>query len=56
MLTPPALTDLIVAAHLPEPNEHVSFLLGSGFSRPDDLPTVGEMNVALVNMKQDGFY
>lgn len=37
-------------------SEHISFLLGSGFSAPENIPTVSEINKRLRKLKEDEFY
>jgi len=39
-----------------EPTRQISFLLGSGFSRADKMPLVGEINARLTGMGVDDFY
>lgn len=36
--------------------EHISFLLGSGFSAPENIPTVSQINKRLRQLKEDEFY
>ncbi|MBK9636380.1 MAG: hypothetical protein IPO63_00610 [Bacteroidetes bacterium] len=36
--------------------EHISFLFGSGFSAPENIPTVGAINKKLRQLKKDEFY
>jgi hypothetical protein len=36
--------------------EHISFLFGSGFSAPENIPTVGAINKRLRQLKEDEFY
>lgn len=36
--------------------EHISFLFGSGFSAPENIPTVGAINMKLRQLKKDEFY
>ncbi|MCD8739035.1 hypothetical protein LT679_00350 [Mucilaginibacter roseus] len=56
MNIPEQLVDAIFASQRPEPTERISFLLGSGFSRPDGMPLVSDINRQLSQLKESDFY
>jgi hypothetical protein len=53
---PSRLAELFVEAQQEEPTRRVSFLLGSGFSRPDGLPLVSDINGRLATLKEGDFF
>ncbi|MXV14349.1 hypothetical protein [Hufsiella ginkgonis] len=53
---PESLVEAITEAHRPAPTRNLSFLLGSGFSRGDNMPLVRDINERLSNLKETDFY
>jgi len=50
------LVDLISTIKTKEPTKHFSLLLGSGFSRPDGMPSLDFINQRLGSLKETDFY
>jgi hypothetical protein len=53
---PDRLVEAIFASKKTEPTQRISVLLGSGFSRPDGMPLVGDINSRLSRLKESDFY
>jgi hypothetical protein len=56
MELPKELADLFEEAKAPEPTNHISFLLGSGFSKPDKMPVANDINRLFTGLKVEDFY
>lgn len=53
---PGNLAEAIRERNKPEPASRISLLLGSGFSRPDNMPLVSDINKRLAQLKESDFY